>query len=177
MFLSVKQLEIRKIAFDESFEPGALELAGSGLRQITPLTAQGVARLLPHTGGQIRIAGSYQVTVEADCDRCLGPAQFRLDDHFDLFYQPQFAPAEEEIEIDEGAAEIGFYEGEGILLEDVLCEQVLLALPMQRVCRQSCRGICPSCGANRNETDCGCGPGGEEETRWSALKDFRVAEH
>ena len=52
-------------------------------------------------------------------------------------------PDEEEVEIDEGEAEIGFYEGSGMELEDILREQVLLALPMQRVCSEACKGICP----------------------------------
>ena len=62
-------------------------------------------------------------------------------------------PDEEEVEIDEGEAEIGFYEDGGMELEDILREQVLLALPMQRVCSDVCKGICPVCGKNRNETD------------------------
>ena len=83
----------------------------------------------------------------AECDRCLGRARFPLDAGFDLFYRPMsFIAREEEVEIDEGEAEIGFYEGGGIELEDILREQVLLALPMQRVCSDLCKGICPVCG-------------------------------
>ena len=51
-------------------------------------------------------------------------------------------PEEEEVKIDAGEAEIGFYE-DGLELEDILREQVLLALPMQRVCSEACKGICP----------------------------------
>jgi uncharacterized protein len=80
---------------------------------------------------------------------------------------------EEEIEIDAGDAEIGFYEGGGIELEDILREQVLLALPMQRVCSESCKGICPVCGKNRNETDCGCHVEGTDD-RWGALRNLKV---
>jgi uncharacterized protein len=56
-------------------------------------------------------------------------------------------------------------------LNDILQEQVLLALPLQRVCRAECRGICPTCGQNRNETGCQCQ---EQKTddRWSALKNL-----
>ena len=65
---------------------------------------------------------------------------------------------EEEVEIDEGEAELGFYQGGGMELEDILREQILLAMPMQRVCREDCKGICPTCGGNRNETPCDCKP-------------------
>ena len=93
----------------------------------------------------------------SQCDRCLGRARFVLDAGFDLFYKPASVIArDEEVAIDEGEAEIGFYEGGGMELEDILREQVLLALPMQRVCSDVCKGICPACGKNRNETECGC---------------------
>ena len=62
----------------------------------------------------------------------------------------------EEIRSTTGESEIGFYEGDGIELKDVLREYVLLALPMQRVCREDCQGICPVCGQNRNLVECGC---------------------
>ena len=48
-------------------------------------------------------------------------------------------------------AEISYYQGEGLLLEDVLREQVLLAVPFRAICRENCKGICPHCGANLNE--------------------------
>ena len=125
--------------------------------------------------GEVRIQGRYTVEMAAQCDRCLGHARFPLDASFDLFYQPGSAIArEEEVEIDEGEAEIGFYEGGGIELEDILREQVLLALPMQRVCSDDCKGICPVCGKNRNETACDCKPDTADD-RWGALRNLELS--
>ena len=76
------------------------------------------------------------------------------------------------VEINQGESEIGFYEGEGLELEDILREQVLLALPMQRVCTESCKGICPGCGKNRNETVCDCRPAVDD--RWGALRNLEL---
>ncbi len=78
---------------------------------------------------------------------------------------------EEEIEIDEGEAEIAFYEGKGIELEQIIAEQILLLLPMQMVCKEACKGICPACGENRNQTECKC-QSAPASDRWSALKDL-----
>jgi uncharacterized protein len=172
MFLSVKEMELRKIRFDETFAPGQIDFSGESLAQETPLHAAGSAELLPHTGGEVRIKGKYSVNMGAVCDRCLAAAHFPIDADFDLFYRPMsFIARDEEVEIDEGEAELGFYEKDGIELEDVLREQVMLALPMQRICSEACKGICPGCGKNRNEGDCGCAPGGHD-ARWSALKDL-----
>jgi uncharacterized protein len=80
---------------------------------------------------------------------------------------------DEEIEIDEGEAEIGFYEGGGLELEDILREQILLALPMQRVCSEECKGICPVCGKNRNQSACDCSTV-KTDDRWGALRKLEI---
>jgi uncharacterized protein len=172
MFLSIKEMEFRKIRFDETFAPGQIDFAGEALSQGSNLHSAGVAELLAHSGGEIRIRGQFDVEMTAECDRCLGHARFPLHESFDLFYRPAEEIArEEEVSIDEGEAEIGFYESDGLELEEVLREQVLLALPMQRVCREDCRGICPVCGRNRNETSCDCREAAADD-RWAALRNL-----
>lgn len=176
MFLSVKEMEKRKIRFDESFQPGKIDFTGEDLEQGSPLRAVGVAELLEHTGGEVRIQGRYTVEMTAQCDRCLGRASFPLEENFDLFYRPmQEIAHEEEVAIDEGESEIGFYEGAGMVLEDILRERVLLALPMQRVCSEACRGICPVCGKNRNDGACECKPDTTDD-RWGALRKLHMNE-
>ena len=125
--------------------------------------------MLVHTLGEVRIKGHLKADIESDCDRCLEPANFLMDEDFDLFFRPvDTSPDAEEVEIDEGEAEISFYEGDGLILEEVLREQILLSIPMQKVCREDCKGICPNCGQNRNEVACGCGPR-LADARWSPL--------
>src|SRR5580698_226974 len=157
MFLSVKEMELRKIRFDETFEPGQIEFASENLAQVSPLHAVGSAEMLKNSDGEVRVQGRYTVEFTAVCDRCLVEARFPLDTGFDLFYRPVSVIARsEEVEIDEGEAEIGFYQNGGLELEDILREQILLALPMQRVCSEDCKGICPVCGQNRNQNACDC---------------------
>jgi len=167
-------MELRKIRFDEAFQPGRIDFTGEELEQVAPLDAKGTAELLAHSDGEVRVQGRYQVEMASQCDRCLGRARFALDSGFDLYYRPMSAIArEEEVEIDEGEAEIGFYENGGMELEDILREQVLLALPMQRVCSDVCKGICPVCGKNRNETECGCALETHDD-RWGALRKLEI---
>jgi len=176
MFLSVKELELRKIRFDEVIEAGRIDFSGAELEQAGPLAVKGVAEVIPWSNGEIRIQGRYTVEMTAQCDRCLGRARFSLDEGLDLFYRPMSMIArDEEVEIDEGETEIGFYEKDGIELDDILREQVMLALPMQRVCREECQGICPVCGKNRNEGDCGCKKEGTDD-RWRALRNLNLTE-
>jgi uncharacterized protein len=174
MFLSVKEMELHKIRFDESLQPGQIDFSGEEIEQSSPLKAAGVAELLAHSDGEVRIQGRYTVEMTAKCDRCLGIARFPLEAAYDLYYRPVSVIAkEEEVGIDEGEAEIGFYEGGGMELEDILREQVLLALPMQRVCSDLCKGICPTCGKNRNEAGCECKVD-DRGNRWAALRDLEI---
>jgi uncharacterized protein len=172
MFLSIKEMELRKVRFDETFQPGDIDFSGAEVKQSSPLHATGEGELVANTEGEVRIKGRLDVVIESECDRCLGRARFPLETAFDLFYKPTTAVAgEEEVAIDEGEAEIGFYEGKGLQLEDVLREQILLMLPMQRICSEDCLGICPVCGKDRNEIRCDCRVAPADD-RWSALRNI-----
>ncbi|HLJ50639.1 MAG TPA: DUF177 domain-containing protein [Bryobacteraceae bacterium] len=175
VFFSVQDLERRKIRFDVSIPPGEIEYSDRKLRQVGDVKAEGTVELLGNTLGEIRVRGKLSVKIESDCDRCLEKAVFPIDSNFDLFYRPA-APAghpAEEVEIDEGETEIAFYEGSGLLLNDILREYILLSIPMQRICAETCRGICPLCGQNRNLQACGCETKLVDD-RWAALKKIHI---
>ena len=177
MLLSIKEMEVRKIGFAETWKPGEIDFSDAAVAQVAPLKAEGVAEILPHSGEEVRVHGKVETTLETECDRCLGRAAFPVTASFDLFYKPIDPDVKaEEIAIDEGEAEMGFYEEPGLVLEDILREQLLLQLPMQRVCSESCKGICPVCGVNRNEAICGCDSikGQVLDERWKALQNLKV---
>jgi uncharacterized protein len=69
--------------------------------------------------------------------------------------------------------EVGFYQGNGLQLEDALKEQIMLALPMRGLCRPDCRGLCPQCGQNRNLVECGC-PEEAGDSRWAPLAGLKI---
>ena len=174
MFFSVRDLELRKAHFDATFPPGEIEFSDAKLRQASPLETEGSVELLGNTLGEIRVKGHLNVAMEADCDRCLEPARMPLDTDFDLFYRPEPETGQpgDEVEIDEGESQIAFYAGDGLELEEILREHILLSLPMQRVCNDGCKGICPVCGQNRNLVTCGCAVKPADD-RWAALKNLK----
>lgn len=154
MFLDVKDLAVRKLAIRKSYAPGSIDYQTAEIKQVEPLQVRATAELLE---GQIRIAGEIETKVELVCARCLEPVVEEVNRAFDLFYSPLPKGVKpEEARLKDDDAEIGFFEGEGLFLADVLREQVLLALPMKVICRSDCRGLCPSCGANLNHDECRC---------------------
>jgi uncharacterized protein len=173
MFLTLHELEQRSVRFKVDIPAGEIEFDGK-VAQSSILHAEGTAEVLNHSLGEIRLQGSLQVTVDAPCDRCLEPVSLPIRSPFDLVYMPASGAAEGgEDEIDEAAVEVGYYEGNGLQLNDVLREVVLLALPMRLVCEESCKGICHVCGQNRNQRECACQLAAVDD-RWSKLKNLRA---
>ena len=178
MFIEIQELEQHPIDFQEEVAPGVLDL-GQDLRQIEPLYAKGRAQLIEEHHGKhqivkdIRVDGSLETRFQLACARCLDPVIQDVSHKFDLLYRPQGADAgREELSVTSAEAEVSYYQGEGLLLEDVLREQVLLALPLKAICRDDCKGLCPHCGKNLNLEQCACAEP-VEDPRWLALKDIR----
>jgi len=178
MFIKIKELELRKIVFDENIAPGILDL-GEDIEQKTPVTVSGRAELIrEHRGARevvddIRLVGKFATQVEMRCARCLEPVGESVAEDFDLLYRPLGVDATaDEAAISRADTEIGYYQGEGVLLEDVLKEQILLALPVKQVCSAECKGLCPHCGANLNVENCDCVQT-LSDPRWAALEDIR----
>jgi uncharacterized protein len=178
MFFEIKDLELHPVEFTEEFAPGAIDL-GSEYRQVTPIESSGRADLVEEHHGKhkiiqdIRIKGRLNTSLELSCARCLEPLIQDVKREFDLLYRPQGADAvRDEMSVTDAEAEISYYEGEGILLDDVVREQVLLAVPLKVTCREDCKGLCPHCGKNLNQERCSCAVA-VEEPRWAALKEIR----
>lgn len=52
------------------------------------------------------------------------------------------------------------YQGNYVEIDKALIDNIILSLPMKHVCMEECKGLCPKCGVNLNETQCSC----KEET-------------
>jgi uncharacterized protein len=180
MFIDIHVLEVRRIEFDEIFQPQAIDL-GADVRQVAPLTAEGHAELLTeHHGGRggviedIRLVGKLATSIETACARCLEPVKSDIQREFDLLYRPQGTDAgHEELSVTQAEAEIGYYSGDGLELDDVLREQVLLSVPLRMLCTEQCKGLCPHCGKNLNVEVCSC-ESRPADPRWDALKDLKI---
>ena len=177
MLIRVSDLQLHKLEFKQDFEPGAIDF-GADFSQVGPLNTKGRAEVIvEHRGhkqdvADIRLVGKLDATMEVGCARCLEPVQYPVNRAFDLLYRPLGVDRRaEEVSITEADTEIGYYDGEGLLLEDVLREQVLLASPVKQICREDCKGLCPQCGANLNNATCDCQQ--PADARWAALSELK----
>jgi uncharacterized protein len=178
MEFKISELEREPVAFDLELAPGAVDFGGEA-EQIGYLATSGSAEVIHEHRGprQIvadnRLRGRYAGKFQVPCARCIEPVELPLAAGFDLIFRPIGADSEApERSITADETEIGYYQKDSLLLEDVLREQVLLSLPVRTLCKPDCKGLCPRCGANRNLQPCSCDEG-PNDPRWEALTDLR----
>ena len=178
MEFKITELEQEPIEFDLRFKAGAIDF-GDEAEQSGPLETSGRAEVLhEHRGpkeivADIRLKGRYAGKFEVPCARCVEPVGVSLASDFDLIFRPVGVDAgPQERSISAGETEIGYYQKDSLLLEDVLREQVLLSLPVRTLCKPDCKGLCPRCGQNRNSQPCSCEEG-QADHRWEALAELR----
>lgn len=112
-------------------------------------------------GDMVEVEGDIRTTVRLSCGRCLAEFAGPLEAGFALTYARQ-APATGEPgepgphEMDPEEDSLVYFQGEEIDLTEGIQEQVILSLPLRPLCSESCKGLCPRCGADLNQAACGC---------------------
>jgi uncharacterized protein len=125
-------------------------------------------------GGSLHVRGHLKLKTSGPCARCLADTPVLVDQELDLFFLPE-SEALSEYDDEEGAElqdrdlVVTFYKGDTLDLAGMVREQVLLAQPMKRLCRPDCKGVCPTCGADRNLIACACPKETKNQTPFSSL--------
>jgi uncharacterized protein len=106
----------------------------------------------------VHAAGRLGAQLEIECGRCLEPFVLSLDQRLELFFLPHRKgdEQEDEVELTERDMVVAYYREGRVDLGESVREQLILAVPMKRLCREDCRGLCRSCGQNRNLQPCEC---------------------
>ncbi|MGH9417444.1 MAG: YceD family protein [Terriglobales bacterium] len=170
MLIEVTLLRLHPVPFDLRLRADRDRAELATLPEVSgEVRFQGEARLV---GEGMRLRGHLHGEIAPACARCLEPIPIEIERDLDLLYQPESVIGESvEVEIHTADAEVAFFAGAGVDVAEVAREQLLLALPLQPLCRPACRGLCPHCGANLNAGSCACPPPADE--RWKALKSLR----
>jgi uncharacterized protein len=107
---------------------------------------------------QVYFQGQICGMMTAPCSRCLEPAQA----DFVIDTRVVFLPSTAEMSDAEGGLrssddlDLYFHDGMMLDLRPLVREQVVLAVPVQSLCREDCAGLCQGCGKNRNLEACTC---------------------
>lgn len=124
--------------------------------------------------GHILVKGTVATRLGLSCSRCLVDFQSDIRSSFSIYFtQASGEPVEDEVELAEEDLLSVTYDGEEIDLANEIAEQVLLEVPYKPLCSESCKGLCPECGADLNNSKCGCS-NSSSTLAFSSLKGFKV---
>lgn len=112
----------------------------------------------------ILATGSVWAPFRAECRRCLAAVYETARAEFRELFEPRATEGE-----------TWPLRHEEIDLEPLVREALLLELPLAPLCREDCRGLCPTCGADLNEGACLCAPE-DRDPRWAALDAWRAGQ-
>ncbi|NLK07630.1 MAG: DUF177 domain-containing protein [Firmicutes bacterium] len=115
------------------------------------------------TGESFLLRGRAEAEIEVECARCLKPNTIKiqsdiLEEFLQTEHEVEHELLSEELEdADEWADEdVQWFSGSTIDLGEVVLENLLLAVPIKPLCSQDCPGLCPKCGHDLQQGDCGC---------------------
>ena len=170
MIVDLEQLELddggaASLSFTEVIESGA--------DVSFPRPVEGSIRF-SRAGGVTWIRGEVGTEVTLLCARCARPFPYRLMGTFREGYRVGGEERKGHEEEGSGTPVVLTLAAPLLDLTEVVRQHLVLAVPMAPLCRRDCRGLCPTCGADRNEGDCGCAAGALDP-RLEALRGFRSA--
>lgn len=170
MRIELDKLEGKSDGFSHTYASDELVLDDEHARLVEPPQITG---RINRSGHDVRLRGQITAQAEVNCDRCLKQVTLPIETTFDVTYVPAEDYVEgEAAELQEEDLGLSVYEDESIDVDELVREQILLTIPARALCTEDCKGLCPVCGANRNETDCRC-ESRETDPRWSALKGIK----
>ena len=167
MRIEIASLEGGKGAFAHAYAPGEI-VPDDG--RVKLLEAPAVAGGIRQKGGRVHVGGRVTARAQVECDRCLQAVELPIDSQFKLEYvTAEDYRAQQAVELTEEDLDLSVFDGEAIDIDELVTEELLLAVPDQVLCSESCKGICAVCGANRNSRECGCETR-EVDPRWTGLE-------
>lgn len=170
MRIELDRLEQDGGKFSRTYEPGELSLDDDEVGLVEPAEVSGRIR---RDGKEVELSGELHAKIKTACDRCLQPVNLSIGAEFKERFVPAVSwRAEQQHELQEEDLNLAVFDGEAIEVDELVREEILLAVPAHVLCREDCRGLCPVCGIDRNQTSCQCETKGTD-SRWQGMENLR----
>jgi len=145
---TISQCTGASVAIEREISPEELPFSAQDYHLTRALVFRG--QLQNDGDGILSLTGQIQTAYAGECARCLAPVVRDLD----VALTEAFFPAKD---ADKAAGKDSYvYEGSQLDISQAIRDNLVLSLPPRLYCREDCRGLCPVCGADLNQTDCGC---------------------
>ena len=170
MRIELENLEGSKGDFAHVYQPDELNPVDERVSLIAPAAVNGKVRL---SGNEVFVNGHVETRAQVECDRCLKPVELPVNADFALEYISDSDYESSQVaELTEAEMSVSVFDGAAIDVDEIVKEQILLAVPTRMLCREDCKGLCPECGIDLNTGRCNCAAD-EVDPRWAALKSLK----
>ena len=133
----------RELPFSFAVTAAALDALSDDYEFQDPIKVTGT---VVYTGMRWRVSGKIEVAKAFVCNRCLADCR-----------EEQVHEFSEDFTRDEGEDDsVNVFSGDLLDIEDMVRDTLLAAQSLSNICKPDCKGLCPKCGHNLNEGDCGC---------------------
>ncbi len=164
MKIDVSDLTKRKSArkdLDISIDLDGFNYGEEYIKLLSPIKFKGALTFLENL---LELQGQLQCILELTCSRCLSKFPMELD-----------IPVQEKLSIQMDTADededIIFLESDILDVTEIMLENIILYLPIKRLCKEDCKGLCQQCGTDLNSSSCNC-ESDDIDPRLAKLKDF-----
>jgi uncharacterized protein len=154
--------KLSQMPFEMTLIPDLTEFEIYGAESVSPFEIKG---RVERRGVELEIELHYVGSFGFSCNRCLKPVELKFERNLTKQIIRQGG---EFIEEDEESL---FIEDYSVDIERLVIDEIHLSMPIQVLCDDSCRGICPKCGQLLNEGECTCSEDGVDP-RLESLKNF-----
>jgi len=170
MRIELENLEKAGGSFSREYQTDQLTFDEYDLRLLAPVSVAGRIRRRER---EVEVRGKLETKVAVSCGRCLKSIELPIQ----VDFIERFTPAvswkdEEQHELQPEDLDLAAFDGEGIELDDLVREEILLALPGHVLCSEECKGLCPTCRIDLNVRTCNCITD-RSDSRWDKLKDLQ----
>jgi uncharacterized protein len=129
--------------------------------------------LTTKTSDNIFIKGSFSALIEIYCSRCLENTKISIGSDFAYTLIPAKTETREDLELKPEELEVTYYQGDFFDLKPIICEQIILQIPIKVLCSEECKGLCQQCGTNLNTSSCNCSSN-IIDSRMAVLKNIKI---
>ncbi|MBF6612581.1 MAG: DUF177 domain-containing protein [Chloroflexi bacterium] len=125
------------------------------------------------------VQGDVEASVSLECSRCLEQFRLPVDAMLEELFQPTLdVETGRPVQLDDSEKDdTAFHIDQNHLMDlsEPVRQALLVALPLKPLCKEECAGLCPHCGANLNETQCGC-ESEDVDSRWQGLRELKLGD-
>jgi uncharacterized protein len=161
--VDIRTLDGQAVLMEGEILPDDAVWLDTDVRPSSPVTVHG--RLSNAGEGRYYFTGEFDGTAVGECTRCLNEVLVRAGDSI----QCLFAESGEDGLDDDPDVFLLDARSSSIDLRPAVREGWILAVPSFVLCRDDCKGLCLTCGVDRNTTACSCASAGD--ARWAALHE------